>query len=228
MINMDVKTNLQQIQSSIEQACKKVNRNTDEITLIAVTKYVTIERTEETINAGIINLGENRQEGFLEKYNYIQNEEAKWHFIGTLQTRKVKDVINKVDAIHSLDRMSLAKEINKRTSEPMDCFVQVNVSGEETKHGLFPDKVLPFIEGLANFNNIRVVGLMTMAPEIDDEQLLRDVFKKLANLRDTVQEKKFTHAPCKYLSMGMSNDYQLAIEEGATHIRIGSKLVGSE
>src|SRR5699024_655964 len=107
MIIMDVKTNLQQIQSNIEQACKKVNSNTDEITLITVKKYDKIERKKETINAGIINLGENRQEGFLEKYNYIQNEEAKWHFIGTLQTRKVKDVINKVDAIHSLDRMSL-------------------------------------------------------------------------------------------------------------------------
>src|SRR5699024_5322210 len=145
MIIMDVKTNLQQIQGNIEQACKRVNRNSDEITLIAVTKYVTMERTEETINEGIINLGEDREEGLLEKYKYIQNEEAKLHIIGTMQTRKVKDVINKVDAIHSLDRMSLAKEINKRTSKPMDCFVQVNVSGEETKHGLAPDNVLPFV-----------------------------------------------------------------------------------
>lgn len=228
MVTMDVQTNLQQIRSNIVKACEKVNRKPDEITLIAVTKYVTIERTEETINAGIINLGENRQEGLLEKCNNIQNDQVKWHFIGTLQTRKVKDIIHQVDAIHSLDRMSLAKEINKRTSEPMDCFVQVNVSGEETKHGLAPDKVLPFVEEIAKFDNIRVVGLMTMAPEINDGQLLRDVFRKLANVRDTVQEKNFTHAPCKYLSMGMSNDYEIAIEEGATHIRIGSKLVGSE
>src|SRR5690625_2627955 len=163
MRNMDVKTNLQQIQSSIEQACKKVKPKTDEIPLIAVTKYVTIERTEETREGGIMKPGEHRQEGFLEKYNYIQNEEATSHFIGTLQTPKVTDVINKVDAIHSLDRMSLAKEINKRTSEPMDCFVQVNVSGEETKHGLFPDKVLPLIEELANLKNIHECGFMNLA-----------------------------------------------------------------
>ncbi|SDQ62677.1 hypothetical protein SAMN05216232_2845 [Virgibacillus subterraneus] len=223
---MEVVTNLNEIKSNIRQACEKSNRNPDEITIIGVTKYVTIERTEETINAGIKNLGENRLEGFLEKYNYIQDQ-ASWHFIGTLQSRKVKEIIDKVDAIHSLDRKSLAKEINKRATTPMDCFVQVNVSGEESKHGLSPENVLSFISSLAIFENIRVVGLMTMAPHMENQEFLRDIFKKLTSLRDEVRSEQLAHAPCKYLSMGMSNDYQLAIEEGATHIRIGSKLVGS-
>ncbi len=224
---MDVKTNLKLIQDNIEQSCEKVNRNSEEITVIAVTKYVTIERAEETIEAGVTNLGENRQEAFLEKYEQIQDK-AKWHFIGTLQTRKVRDMIDKVEAIHSLDRMSLAKEINKRTSRPIDCFVQVNVSGEETKHGLSPGDVVPFIRDTAGLENVRIVGLMTMAPHIEDEQQLRANFRKLAGLRDEVMAGKLSHAPCEYLSMGMSNDFRIAIEEGATHIRIGSKLVGSE
>lgn len=222
---MNVAVNLHEIDKNIRQACEKSNRNREEITVIGVTKYVTIERTEETINAGIKNIGENRLEGFLEKYEYIQDK-AKWHFIGTLQTRKAKDIIDKVDAVHSLDRLSLAKEINKRAAEPIDCFVQVNVSGEDTKHGLSPDDVVSFIEKLAGYENIRVAGLMTMAPHLDDEERLREIFKRLAALRDNIMTKNLTHAPCEFLSMGMSNDYQIAVEEGATHIRIGSNLVG--
>ncbi|MFC4557028.1 YggS family pyridoxal phosphate-dependent enzyme [Virgibacillus kekensis] len=223
---MDVTANLEEINHNIRQACEKSGRNPHEITIIGVTKYVTIERTKETLQAGVKNLGENRLEGFLEKYDYIQDQ-ASWHFIGTLQSRKVKDVIDKVDAIHSLDRKSLAKEINKRADKPVDCFVQVNVSGEESKHGLAPEDVLPFIHGLEIYENVHVAGLMTMAPHTDDEESIRSVFKKLAALRDTVKDEQLGHAPCEYLSMGMSNDYQIAIEEGATHIRIGSKLVGS-
>ncbi|MEN1966960.1 YggS family pyridoxal phosphate-dependent enzyme [Lentibacillus sp. N15] len=223
---MDVAENLQTIRTTIGQACTKSNRNPDEITIIGVTKYVTIERTEETLAAGIDNLGENRSEGFLEKYEHFHNQ-AKWHFIGTLQSRKVKDIIDKVDVIHSLDRLSLAKEINKRTKRPIDCFVQVNVSGEDSKHGLADDQVISFIASLKELTHIRIVGLMTMAPHIDDEQLLRGTFKRLAALRDTIEQQNIAHAPCHYLSMGMSNDYQIAVEEGATHVRIGSKLVGS-
>src|SRR5699024_7638878 len=134
---------------------------------------------------------------------------------------------NQVDMLHSLDRMSLAKEIEKRAKQPVDCFVQVNVSGEETKHGLAPEEVIPFIEKLENYKNIHVVGLMTMAPHTDDKERIKEVFRSLASLRDEVRNKNLDYAPCNYLSMGMSNDYEIAVEEGATHIRIGSKLVGS-
>src|SRR5699024_4029604 len=213
---MDVAENLHRIRQNIEQACKNSNRNPDEITSIAVTKYVTIDRTEEATDAGIKNLGENRLEGFLEKHEYIQDR-ASWHFIGTLQSRKVKEVVGKVDASHSLDRMSLAKEINKRAAKPVDCFGQVKVSGEETKHGLAPDETLPFIKELKEFENIRVAGLMTMAPHIDDENRLRGIFRQLASLRENVKAEQLDYAPCDGLSMGMSNDYQIAVEEGATH-----------
>lgn len=222
---VDVATNLSNIQKNIRQACENVNRDPKDIRLIAVTKYVTIERTKEAINAGIDNLGENRNEGFLEKYNEIQDQ-AHWHFIGSLQSRKVKDIINQVDFIHSLDRKSLAKEINKRATHPVNCFVQVNVSGEESKHGISSDEVITFIKSLSIYENIKVVGLMTMAPHVDDPEDVRFVFKKLRELRDEIREEDLPHAPCEWLSMGMSNDYHVAIEEGATHVRIGSKLVG--
>ncbi|GAB3067883.1 YggS family pyridoxal phosphate-dependent enzyme [Virgibacillus ainsalahensis] len=222
---MNVAANYELIQTKIRQACVKSNRNPEEISIIGVTKYVTIERTKETIDAGIKNLGENRLEGFLEKYNHFTNH-AKWHFIGTLQSRKVKEVINKVDVIHSLDRTSLAKEINKRAINRVDCFVQVNVSGEETKHGLAPEEVISFLEKISDYENVRVVGLMTMAPHVEDNIQIRKIFKQLAELRDSVKNRNLPHAPCEFLSMGMSNDYEIAIEEGATHIRIGSDLVG--
>ena len=224
---MSVLLNFKQIHDTINRACEKVNRNPDEITIIGVTKYVTIERTEEVIGAGIENIGENRTEELIDKFSHIGNR-VNWHFIGTLQSRKVKDIINKVTAIHSVDRLSLARQISNRADSPIDCFVQVNVAGEESKHGLSTKEVIPFIEKLSTYKNIRIVGLMTMAPHIADDQKLRAVFKKMATLRDTVKGKGLIHAPCNYLSMGMSNDYEIAIEEGATHIRIGSKLVGSE
>ncbi|QTN01447.1 YggS family pyridoxal phosphate-dependent enzyme [Sediminibacillus dalangtanensis] len=219
--------NVEQIQYNISEACRKAGRKEEEITLIGVTKYVTIERTEEALAAGVHHLGENRLEGFLQKYDAI-GEKAKWHFIGSLQSRKVKDMINKIDMLHSLDRKSLAKEINKRAEKPVPCFVQINTSGEASKHGIEPEEALKFIDGLAQYDKIQVVGLMTMAPFVEDEEIIRQTFRRLKMLRDEIEEKHYQHAPCRYLSMGMSNDYQLAIEEGATHIRIGSKLVGQK
>ncbi|PAF16709.1 YggS family pyridoxal phosphate-dependent enzyme [Terribacillus saccharophilus] len=220
-----VQENLKQIQEDINSAAAKTGRNSEDITLLAVTKYVTIERTEEAVDAGIVDLGENRIEGFLEKQAVI-GKKAVWHFIGSLQTRKVKDVINQVDYLHALDRLSLAKEIQKRATKKIKCFVQINVSGEATKSGVSPDETLVFIQQLAEFPAIEVVGLMTMAPNTEKEDVLRSVFSGLRQLRDEVKAAGMLHAPCTYLSMGMSNDYKIAIEEGATHIRVGSALVG--
>jgi len=220
-----VQENLKLIQQDINLAAAKTGRNSEDITLLAVTKYVTIERTEEAVDAGIVDLGENRIEGFLEKQAAI-GEKAVWHFIGSLQTRKVKDVINQVDYLHALDRLSLAKEIQKRAEKKIKCFVQINVSGEATKSGVSPEETLGFIQQLAEFPAIEVVGLMTMAPNTEKEDVLRSVFSGLRQLRDEVKAAEMLHAPCTYLSMGMSNDYTIAIEEGATHIRVGSALVG--
>lgn len=222
---MDVEQNLDHILSKIDDACSRANRHPEEITIIGVTKYVTIERTESLIEAGIKNIGENRTDEFLKKYKKI-GEFANWHFIGTLQSRKVKEIVDKMNTLHSLERMSVAKQLNSRSKKMIDCFVQVNVSDEEKKFGLAPEAVMSFIEELSEYSQIRVVGLMTMAPHTDDEQQIRHVFRSLAQLRNKVAAKSFPHAPCAYLSMGMSNDYEIAIEEGATHIRLGSKLVG--
>lgn len=215
----------------IEPVYKEIRNELDAINpgieVIAVTKQVGVERTREAVAAGILHLGENRPEGFLLKYEAIKDE-AKWHFIGNLQSRKVKDIINRVDYLHSLDRMSLAKEIQKRAEHPINCFVQVNVAKEDSKSGVLPEATLEFIESLEKYDKINVIGLMTMAPHVNDEKVLRDVFRGLKALQQEVAEKRWPHAPCTECSMGMSNDYLIAAQEGATFVRIGTALIGSE
>lgn len=210
---------------NIEIACQKSNRKSKEITIVAVTKYVDEERAKELLDLGIQHLGENRDQNFLQKFDAI-GDKAVWHFIGTLQSRKVKNIIDKVDYIHSLDRLSLANEINKRANQKVKCFVQVNVAEEESKHGLLKEEVIPFIKSLQSFEKIEVVGLMTMAPYTDDERVIRSVFKELRVLQEKIKTMELDYAPCEHLSMGMSNDYMIAIEEGATLLRLGSSLVG--
>lgn len=222
---MQVTENLKKINEQIISACQKANRDPKEITIIAVTKYVSSERASEALEAGITNLGENRDEGLLAKWE-ILGDKPTWHFIGSLQTRKVKNIINKVDYIHSLDRLSLAKEIDKRSDRKINCLVQVKTSNEESKQGLDPNEVIPFIKELKEYANIRVVGLMTMAPFTQDEDILRNCFKSLKKLQNEIQELRLDFAPCMELSMGMSNDFRVAIEEGATMVRIGTALVG--
>ncbi|MBM7578422.1 YggS family pyridoxal phosphate-dependent enzyme [Jeotgalibacillus terrae] len=222
---MKVSEKLNVIKKDIQAAAERAGRNTDDINIVAVTKYVSNDRTQEAVDAGLVHLGENRPEGFKEKCEAISGE-VNWHYIGSLQSRKVKNVINEVDFLHSLDRISLAKEIQKRAEKQVLCFIQVNVSGEEQKHGLSPENTSQFVEELANYDKIKVIGLMTMAPLTEDEEVIRSCFKQLAELRKEIAAKNLQHAPCTELSMGMSNDFTIAIEEGATYIRIGSSLVG--
>ena len=216
--------NLVKIQATIDQA-KENSLYAQDVKIIAVTKQVDVERTLEAIDAGVMHLGENRPEGLQMKLVAI-DKPAKWHFIGSLQTRKVKQVINDIDYLHSLDRLSLADEIEKRATNVVKCFVQANVSGEESKHGLAREEVIPFIKQLAGHSKIEVVGLMTMAPNTDDETVVRQVFRELKVLQQEVVQLGLSYAPCKELSMGMSNDYEIAVEEGATFVRIGTALVG--
>ena len=224
---MEVAEKLKDIKNKLEEACRRAGRNPEDIKIIAVTKYVSTERALEAVEAGILDLGENRDEGLLKKWEVMKDKPV-WHFIGSLQTRKVKNIIDKVQYIHSLDRLSLAEEINKRAKNPIKCFVQVNVSGEDSKHGMSPEDVINFIDQLAPLKNIVVDGLMTMAPNTDNENILRNCFKTLKNLQKDIQKCQFNHAPCRELSMGMSNDYSIAAEEGATMVRIGTALVGEE
>jgi PLP dependent protein len=222
---MKVSDNLADIKEKISKASEVSGRKPEDITVIAVTKYVSSERALEALEAGVLNLGENRDEGLLEKWDILKDRPV-WHFIGSLQTKKVKNVIDKVSYIHSLDRISLAQEIQKRALKPVNCFVQVNVSGEESKHGIRPDQAKAFIEELQHYEKIRVIGLMTMAPLTDDQAVIRECFKDLKKLQNEIQSLRLNSAPCTELSMGMSSDYTIAIEEGATFIRIGTALVG--
>lgn len=224
---MKVSENLEVIQSQIAEACEKANRSPEDVKIIAVTKYVSAERAQEAIEAGVNNLGENRDEGILEKISHLKDKPV-WHFIGTLQTRKVKNIIEHVTYIHSLDRLSLAMEIDKRANSKVNCLIQVNASGEESKHGLKPEEVAGFIYELKDYPHILVSGLMTMAPNTKDELVIRDCFKTLKRLQEEIQGLYLDYAPCAELSMGMSNDFQIAVEEGSTMVRIGTALVGNE
>lgn len=215
------------IKKQIDEACKRSNRNPEDVKVIAVTKYVSIQRAEEALAAGITDLGENRDEGLFAKREVLKDKPV-WHFIGTLQTRKVKNIIDQVDYIHSLDRLALAEEINKRAHTKIKCLVQVNVSGEASKHGMAPEEVIPFINELRKFENIVIVGLMTMAPLTDDQAVIRNCFQRLRGLREEIRNLQLENAPCTELSMGMSHDFSIAIEEGATMVRIGTALVGED
>lgn len=223
---VNVKENLTTIQQQIQAATEKGQQQI-EPNVIAVTKYVTMERAKEAYEAGLRHFGENRVEGFLEKQSELPDD-VTMHFIGPLQSRKVKDVINQVDYFHALDRMKIAKEIDKRADHTIRCFVQVNVSGETSKHGIALSEVNDFVQDLAEFEHIEVVGLMTMAPLTDDEAYIHQLFQSLKNKRDEIKALNLTHAPCTELSMGMSNDFHIAAEEGASFVRIGTKLVGKE
>ncbi len=224
---MDVRESFTTIKKKINAAAEASSRNPERVNVVAVTKYVSVKRTKEALEAGLTQFGESRDEGLLEKVQALGTTPS-WHFIGTLQSRKVKEVLPFVDYIHSLDRRSLAKEIQKRADREINCFVQVNVSGEDSKHGLSLDQTMPFIESLKEFSSIKVIGLMTMAPHTNDRNEIRSVFKQLRELGERIQNLSLSHAPCNELSMGMSNDYEIAVEEGATYVRIGSSLVGNE
>lgn len=224
--DLNVQYNLEQIEKQLKTHCEKGNISTLP-NVIAVTKYVTIDRANDAYNAGIRHFGENRLEGFQLKKEALPDDIV-MHFIGSLQTRKVKEVINEIDYFHALDRLKLAKEINKRAEHKIKCFVQVNVSGEDSKQGVALKDVNTFIETLEQYENLEVVGLMTMAPLTDDESYIKSLFQSLRNKRDEIKALNLNYAPCTELSMGMSNDFHLAAEEGASFVRIGTKLVGKE
>lgn len=195
----------------------------DDVNIIVVTKYHTVEETLEAYDAGVRDFGENRVEGFLEKREALP-EDANVHFIGTLQSRKVKDIAGSMTHLHSLDRESVAKKIEQYAEHEVKCFVQVNVSEESSKHGLSADEVQPFMEKLSSYEKVRVIGLMTMAPLTEDKEVLNNTFGRLKALKDELQK---TYPEVTELSMGMSNDYEIALDHGATYIRIGSKIMGS-
>jgi len=194
-------------------------------TLIAVTKYVGDIEVEALLKNQIHHFGENRVEVFLDKYSKYRDRGVVWHFIGHLQSKKVKKMINKINYLHSLDRISLVESIEKYREEPMDCFIEVNISEEESKYGLPVEKVFDFYHKTKEYDKINVIGLMGMAKHTDDEFIIQQQFQKLVDLKNIFKDKYNLDMK---LSMGMSNDYKIAIKMGSTHLRIGSLLYEEE
>lgn len=223
-----IKNNLEIINEKIKKAALKVNRNPQEIKLVAVTKIATIEQIKEAISAGVEIIGENKIQEAKEKYQ-ILTADIEWHLVGHLQTNKVKYAIEIFDLIHSVDSIKLAKEIDRRSLQfgmITNVLVEVNVSGEETKYGIKPEEVKPFLKEISEFSRIKVRGLMTIAPIAKDKEKVRPYFRKLSELSKEIKSKNIKNVEMDYLSMGMSEDFEVAIEEGANMVRIGRGIFG--
>lgn len=225
---MSIRDNIQSIKQNIEDIRQKCNIK-EEVNLMAVTKTVDVDKVLEAIDAGITDIGENKPQELARKYEVI-GDKVRYHLIGTLQTNKVKYIIDKAYMIHSLDRIALCEEIQKRAEKidkVVNCLVQVNISKEESKHGLEEEEVIDFVKEVSsNYKNIHIKGLMTMAPFIDDEAEIRKVFKGLKDLSLEISDLNLPNVKMDTLSMGMSHDYKIAIEEGATIIRVGTSIFG--
>ena len=226
---MSIKSNIEKIKDEIASICNDCGKNPQEVNLMAVTKTVDVDAVFEAIDAGITDVGENKPQELDRKYEVI-GDKVNWHLIGTLQTNKVKYIIDKVTMIHSLDREALCEEIQKRAEKIdriIDCLVQVNISKEETKHGLYKDDVVDFVKMVSEkYPNIRIKGLMTMAPFIEDDEVIESVFKGLKDLSLEIDSLSLKNVEMSTLSMGMSHDYHLAIKHGATIVRVGTAIFG--
>lgn len=220
---MNLGENADLVRQQVETARNKANRR-DQVNVIAVTKYVDVATTEALVKTGIQHIGENRVDKFLEKYQALKEYDLTWHLIGSLQRRKVKDVINLVDYFHALDSVKLAQEIQKRAEHPIKCFLQLNISGEESKHGFAPDELDDVLAEIAQLDKIEIVGLMTMAPFEASQEELQDIFSKTHQLQKQLEKKQLKNMPFSELSMGMSRDFEVAIANGATYVRIGTSF----
>lgn len=222
---MSIEKNLETIKNNIELACKNKGRNPADVKIVAVTKKRTPHEINEAISLGICDIGENRVQELMEKYDSV-TKAVRWHLIGRLQTNKVKYIADKVYMIHSVDSQKLAEEIDKRCGKigkVMNILIEVN-SGEENKGGVPYEQVHELVEEVSKLENVCIKGLMTMAPLGANEESLRKVFSSLYKLSVDIENKKYDNVFMEELSMGMSGDYMVAVEEGATFIRPGRSL----
>ena len=214
---MMIKRNAEQILACIQQSCDKVSRDIQEVCPIIVTKNRSNEEIQEVYSLGFRHFAENRVEKLLERQNVFPQEDIVWHLIGPLQKRKVKQIVNRIEYFHAIDRLSIMEEIEKRLESPLKCFLEVNVSGEESKHGFTKEEVFEAFDATKQYAKIDIIGLMTMAPFDASEEEIRQYFHELKEISENINSEK----PLQ-LSMGMSQDYPIAIEEGAHFIRIGT------
>ncbi|HPQ47914.1 MAG TPA: YggS family pyridoxal phosphate-dependent enzyme [Clostridia bacterium] len=218
--------NYNSVLSRIRNACEKVGRNPREVTLVAVSKTVGIDEMNLAMQCGCLDFGENRVQDFLKKHEVFEGR-ARFHMIGHLQTNKVRNIVGKASLIHSVDSMRLLEEIEHRAgivNVVQDILIQVDVSGEESKFGAAYDEMIEMIKANENNRNVRIRGLMTMAPYDEDPEKVRWVFRKLKALQVDTRSKTFYNTSMEYTSMGMSNDFEVAVEEGADIVRVGSSI----
>ena len=228
MNEMSIKSNIEYIEKLKDEAARRSGRTGEDVLLVAVTKLHTPDEINEAIDAGITDIGENKVQEIMNKYEAVKP--VRWHLIGHLQTNKVKYIIDKVSLIHSVDSLHLAKEIDKRAGNAgrtMDILVQVNPEGEETKFGTSMEDAVKLVGDIASeCPNVRIKGLMCIAPLVEDPEEVRPVFAEVKKLFDRIAEEPPERAEMKYLSMGMSGDFEVAIEEGANIVRVGTAIFG--
>ena len=218
--------NVEHIRGRIAATCARIGRNPEEVILVAVTKTFGSDVVREAIKAGLQDFGENYLQEFDGKYTELEGNKIRWHFIGHLQRNKVKNVIGRTYLIHSVDSVDLAKEISRRAAKIetiANILLEVNTSGEETKYGLRPDETPSVIKSVSLIPNLKLLGLMTIGPFLPDPEQSRPAFRILGQIRAVAESAGI---PLPHLSMGMTNDFEVAIEEGATIIRIGTALFG--
>ena len=224
-----IRRNLDLVEARIQAACMKSGRNRDEVTLIAVSKTKPVSDIREAMKCGITVFGENKVQELRDKTAEI-TEPLHWHMIGHLQANKVKYLPGKIDLIHSLDNLKLAAEIEKQAEKNdmvMDVLCEVNMAGEDTKFGLAPEQVEDFLNRVSDMRHMRVKGLMTIAPYTEDPESNRIYFRKLKELMIRMNDRKILSETMDTLSMGMTGDYETAIEEGATFVRVGTGIFGA-
>lgn len=223
-----IATNLKETEKRIQDACKRANRSRNEVTLIAVSKTKPIEMLQDAYASGVRNFGENKVQEVCDKYPQMP-EDTTWHMIGHLQRNKVKQIVGKAALIHSVDSIRLAEEIEKEASKQnliAEILLEVNVAEEESKFGFKAEEVSDAVKEIATFPHVRIRGLMTIAPFVENPEENRTVFAGLKKLSVDIAAKNIDNVSVDILSMGMTNDYEVAIEEGATMIRVGTGIFG--
>ena len=224
-----LKDQLQEVEKRIQAACDRAGRKREEVTLIAVSKTKPVETLQEAYDLGVRIFGENKVQELTAKYEALPKD-IHWHMIGHLQTNKVKYIIDKAELIHSVDSLKLAETIEKEAAKHdliADILVEVNVAEEESKFGMKMEEVIPFVEKVSAFPHVRVRGLMTIAPFVEDPEENRSIFADLHKLYIDIKKKNHDNDTVSVLSMGMTNDYEVAIEEGATMVRVGTGSFGA-
>lgn len=225
-----VTENLKKVEEKICQACERCGRDRREVTLIAVSKTKPVEMIQEAIDSGIFVFGENKVQEMLEKQELLKQEELHWHMIGHLQRNKVKQIVGRTAMIHSVDSLRLAEQIENefaKKEKTAHILVEVNMAKEDTKFGIMPEETEEILRQIAQFHHIRVHGLMTIAPFVENPEENRVYFRNLHKLLVDINTKNIDNISMDKLSMGMTGDYEVAIEEGATFVRVGTGIFGN-